>query len=222
MYQARYIGLDEVLEAYQEKAKYPYFSLWIGTDPIASYREGDSMDDCIEKITKEINRSIKRNCTKEHILVLHSKKEKEYTRKSDKYDVIGFYAFELPTSNPGLPTEHNSYKNAEMYMAIQQMKSEIAALRAEKIDDEDEDEDDEPEQDDFMSGVDKLMNHPLVIGMVNKYLSTPDAPKNMAGIESPDVNECINVLFSKGVKLEHLQKLAAMPATKINMLLQML
>ena len=95
-YQARYIGLDEVLEAFNKKAKTPYFSLWLKGQPLAQYRDGDTMDDSIEKIKEEIELGVKRQITHEHELYLHNKKEKDYTRKSESYAVIGFRCFELP------------------------------------------------------------------------------------------------------------------------------
>jgi len=216
-YQARYIGLDEVLEAFQKKAKTPYFSLWLKGQPLAQYFEGDTMDDAIEKITDEIEKSTKHQVTHEHELILHSKKEKQYTRKSEAYTVIGFRCFEVAAVAGTDP--HQAYNMYAMNTELNRLKSELSALQAAKQQDDDDDDDKEPN--DLMSGVNQFMEHPLVVGMINKWLQQP--VKNLAGV-NPDQNlqDTINILFSKGVQLEHLQKLAAMPADKIQMLLTML
>jgi hypothetical protein len=219
-YQARYIGLDEVLEAFQKKAKTPYFSLWLKGQPLAQYRDGDTMEDSIEKIKEEIELGVKRQITHEHELYLHNKKEKDYTRKSESYAVIGFRCFELPGAAVAGADPHQAYNMYAMNSELNRLKSELSALQAAKQqEEEDDDEDQEPNS--LMSGVNQILEHPLIVGMLNKWLQQP--VKNLAGV-NPDQNlqDTINILFSKGVQLEHLQKLAAMPADKIQMLLTML
>lgn len=215
-YQARYIGLNEVLEAFEKKAKAPYFSLWIGTKLICDYCEGDQLEDVAEKLTEEIERSIKRNITHVHELILHTKKEKNYTRKSEHYSVIAFQCLELP-GVAGLPADPNAYTIASMHSEVNKLRSEISALQAERI------EDDEQEPDE-MSGIGKFFTPEIIGQLLNRFLP-PVQPtvSNLAGI-NPDqtLQETINVLFAKGVKLEHLQKLAAMPADRITMLISML
>jgi hypothetical protein len=44
---------------------------------------------------------------------------------------------------------------------------------------------------------------------------------SLSGIE-PDIEQILTTLYSKGVKKEHLQKLADMPTEKIQMLISML
>ena len=218
-YQARYIGLDEVLDAFRKKAKTPYFSLWLKGQPLCQYRDGDTIDDAIEKITEEIELGIKRQITHEHELFLHTKKEKDYLRKSDSYCVIGFRCFDLPGNVVGA-MDHNAYTIAAMHQEMNRLKSEVSALQAEKVESEDDDDDD---QNTFMSGFNQMVEHPLVVGLINKWLTGSQPVNNLAGI-NPDqtLQETINLLFSKGVELHHLQKLAEMPADKIQMLLTML
>jgi len=219
-YQARYIGLDEVLEAFQKKAKTPYFSLWIKGQSIVQYRDGDTMEDSIEKITEEIETGIKRQITHEHELFLHTKKEKDYTRKSESYAVIGFRCFELPGVAVAGTDPHQAYNMYAMNAELNRLKSELSALQAAKQQEEEEDDDDQ-EPNSLMSGVNQILEHPLIVGMLNKWLQQP--VKNLAGVNTDQtLQDTINILFSKGVQLEHLQKLAAMPADKIQMLLTML
>jgi hypothetical protein len=219
-YQARYIGLDEVLDAFRKKAKTPYFSLWLKGQPLCQYRDGDTIDDAIEKITEEIELGIKRQITHEHELFLHTKKEKDYTRKSDSYCVIGFRCFDLPGNAVGA-MDHNVYTIAAMHQEMNRLKSEVSALQAEKI--ESEDDEDNEDQNTFMSGFNQMVEHPLVVGLINKWLTGTQPVNNLAGINHDQtLQETINILFSKGVELHHLQKLAEMPADKIQMLLTML
>lgn len=217
-YQARYIGLDEVLDAFQKKAKAPYFSLWIGTKLICDYSDGDQLEDVAEKLTEEIERSIKRNITHVHELILHNKKEKNYTRKSEHYCVIAFQCLELP-GVAGLPADPNAYTIAAMHSEVNKLRSEISALQAERI--EEDDDDQEP---DAMQGIGKFFTPEIIGQLINRILPPVQTTvSNLAGI-NPDqtLQETINVLFAKGVKLEHLQKLAAMPTERITMLISML
>jgi len=217
-YQARYIGLDEVLEQVNKKAKAPYFSMWLKGQPLCQYRDGDTMDDVIEKITEEIELGVKRQITHEHELFLHTKKEKDYTRKSESYCVIGFRCFDLPTNSLGV-VDHNAYSMMAVHQEMNRLKSEISALQAERI--SEDDEDDEP--DNLMSGVNKMLDHPLVVGLINKWLTGNQPVTNLAGIDTDQtLQQTIEILFSKGVQVVHLQKLAAMPKEKIQMLLNML
>ena len=218
-YQCRYIGLDEVLDALRSKAKAPYFSLWCKGAPVIQYHDGDTIDDVIEKITHEIETGCKRQISHEHELYLHTKKEKNYTRKSESYAMINFRCFEVP-AGLGAADPHQSYNMYAMNQEINRLKSEIAALQTSKIDDEDEDENEE--KDSLMSGFNQLLEHPLIVGMINKWIQAP-LPQNLAGADTnKSLQETINILFSKGVQLEHLQKLAAMPTERIQMLLTML
>jgi hypothetical protein len=217
-YQARYIGLDEVLEALQNKAKAPYFSLWCKGAPVVQYHEGDTMEDVINKITHEIELGVKRQISHEYELYLHSKKEKIYTRKSESYAMINFRCFDMPAGISGTDP-HQAYNMYAMHQEMNRLKSEIAALQTAKVDEED-DEDDEPENN-LISGFNQMLEHPLVVGLINKWIQAP-VTKNLAGVHDQSLDETINILFSKGVQLEHLQKLAAMPADKIQMLLTML
>jgi hypothetical protein len=217
-YQARYIGLDEVLEAFQKKAKTPYFSMWIKGQPLEQYN-GDEMEDAIELITEEINLNKKRGVTHEIELYLHPKKEKIYDRrKSEKYAVIGFRSFELPGQLAGAPVDQSMYNNYALHQELNAIKSQLAALQA-----NDPEEEEEEEEEGFLNGFNKIIEHPLVLGLVNKFLSAPQPVTNLAGVDDTQtLQDTINTLFAKGVELKHLQKLAAMDESKIKMLIQML
>mgnify|MGYP001301366338 CR=1 FL=1 len=219
-YQARYIGLDEVLEAFHKKAKTPYFSMWMKGQPVCQYT-GDDMDEAIELITEEIELNKKRQVTHESELFLHTKKEKQYSRKSDSYAVIGFRSFEI--NMIGSPADHGGYNTYAMHNELNIIKSQLAALQATAAADPDED-DDEDDDDTMMGSFNKMIEHPLVVGMINKWMAGSATVTALAGVtpSSESLQETINLLFSKGVQLQHLQKLAAMDKDKIQMLINML
>jgi hypothetical protein len=103
------------------------------------------------------------------------------------------------------------------------IKSQLAALQAPAA--VDPDDDDDYEDDDSMLGsFNKIVEHPLVVGLINKWMSGSAPVQALAGVTptTESLQETINLLFSKGVQLHHLQKLAAMDETKIQMLINML
>ena len=220
-YQARYIGLDEVLEAFHKKAKSPYFSMWMKGQPVCQYT-GDDMDDAIELITEEIELNKKRNVTHECELFLHTKKEKQYSRKSESYAVIGFRSFEI--NMIGSPADPGGYNSYAMHNELNIIKSQLAALQATAAADPGDDDDDDDDDDSMMGSINKLIDHPLVVGMINKWMAGSGTVTALAGVtpSTEDLQQTINILFSKGVQLHHLQKLAAMDESKIQMLINML
>ena len=220
-YQARYIGLDEVLEAFHKKAKTPYFSMWMKGQPVCQYT-GDDIDDAIELITEEIELNKKRNVTHECELFLHTKKEKQYSRKSESYAVIGFRSFEI--NMIGSPVDHGGYNNYAMQNELNIIKSQLAALQATAAADPDDEDDEDDEDDSMLGSFNKIVEHPLVVGLINKWMAGTAPVQALAGVQPTDagLQETINILFAKGVQLHHLQKLAAMDETKIKMLINML
>lgn len=217
---ARYKGLNEVLNAYENKAKAPYFSLWCKNMAIAQYT-GDDIDEAKEIITHEIEQNVKSNFNEVCTLKLHTDKEKKYTTKSDCYANICFLSTDKTT--PDYSNNNNMmffYQNE-----LNTLKSEIEALKMIKKQEESEElEDDEEEEDEnvgMIGQVNQLLTHPIISGLIDKWVNGSQPVKNLAGVTN-DVEDCINVLFSKGVTLKHLQKLADMPESKIKMLLTML
>lgn len=112
------------------------------------------------------------------------------------------------------------------YYATKQDVDEIKQMiMAKDIDDEIEDLP-EPEQKNILAG---LLENPQVQTMLVSAISgligsfmIPNTPvKSLSGIDD-NVDDIINVLFSKGVKIEHLKKLSEMPKEKIQMLISML
>ena len=59
-----------------------------------------------------------------------------------------------------------------------------------------------------------------ISGLIGSFLVKKPIVTSLAGVD--DIDLILKDLFSKGVKLEHLRKLADMPEEKISMLIQML
>lgn len=216
----RYIGIEDTLEAYESKAVTPYWSLWDKTAIIDQYR-GDDMQEGADRLTKEIERSIKLNYDNPLTLRLHPTKEKNYTIKSEANAVILFLCSDKPAHHVGnVGVDSNYYL---MLNQINALKSEVEALKVKKIEDE-IDEDDEYEDDgatNLISGVNQLLEHPVIMGLMNKWLNGTQPVTHLAGVNR-SLEECLETLFSKGVTVEHLQKLADMDRAKLSMLIQML
>jgi hypothetical protein len=114
---------------------------------------------------------------------------------------------------------------------MNEILSEIRALRAERIAEMEGDEDDEPEEQpatasSILAGI---MQQPQVQTMIVNFITSmagnfmkPAPVKQIAGVEPDDIAKTIETLFSKGVTPEDLAKLAAMDQGQINFLLSML
>lgn len=113
--------------------------------------------------------------------------------------------------NPGYATKND----------IDEIKRMIEAKEIEEEIDEIEPE----PQKNFLAGL--LENEQIqqmainaITGIFNNIMVKKPMVTSLAGID--DIDTIIKDLFSKGVKLEHLRKLADMPEEKISMLIQML
>lgn len=97
-------------------------------------------------------------------------------------------------------------------------------IEAQEIEDEIDDLQPEPKKD-FIAGL--LDNEHIqtmivsaITGLISNHVVKKPMVTSLAGID--DLDSILQTLFSKGVKLEHLKKLAEMPEDKISMLIQML
>lgn len=218
--QPRYVGLDDVLEAFERKAKTPYWSLWDKNQCIEQCNIDDESES-INMLISEINQSIKHNNSRPLSLLLHPEKESFYDkRKSKAYANIYFVAVQ-PQSYGNV----GSMGNNQLLPIQQQLNAMQSQLNALQNVNEDDDDDDESETMGALNGINKLLEHPLVNGLISKLLMNDGTPvQTLSGIETSEneIADCINILFSKGVTIEHLKKLANMDESKIKMLLTML
>jgi hypothetical protein len=97
-------------------------------------------------------------------------------------------------------------------------------IEAQEIEDEIDELEPEPKKD-FIAGL--LDNEHIqtmlvsaITGLISNHLVKKPIVTSLAGVD--DLDTILQILFSKGVKLEHLKKLADMPEDKISMLIQML
>jgi hypothetical protein len=113
--------------------------------------------------------------------------------------------------NPGYATK-NDIEEIKRMIEAKEIENEIDEL--------------EPEpQKNFLAGL--LENEQVqqmainaISGLIGSFMVKKPMVTSLAGID--DLDTILQTLFSKGVKLEHLKKLAEMPEDKISMLIQML
>jgi hypothetical protein len=126
----------------------------------------------------------------------------------------------------------NNYQNAVgsypgQYQPNNEILSRLNAIEARLIDEEIDDlEEEQPvNTQSILAG---FLNKPeiqnVVIAALTGIASSFITPKvtAVAGINEDSVEDILNTLYSKGVKIEHLRKLADMPQAKIQMLISML
>jgi hypothetical protein len=113
--------------------------------------------------------------------------------------------------NPGYATKND----------IEEIKRMI---EAKEIEDEIDELQPEPQKN-FLAGL--LENEQVqtmvvsaITGLIGSLIVKKPVVTSLAGVD--DLDSILKTLFSKGVKLEHLRKLAEMPEEKISMLIQML
>jgi hypothetical protein len=97
-------------------------------------------------------------------------------------------------------------------------------IEAKEIEDEIDELEPEPQKN-FLAGL--LENEQVqtmvvsaITGLIGSFMVKKPMVTSLAGVD--DLDSILKTLFSKGVKIEHLKKLAEMPEEKISMLIQML
>lgn len=97
-------------------------------------------------------------------------------------------------------------------------------IEAKEIEDEIDELEPEPQKN-FLAGL--LENEQVqtmvisaITGLIGSFIVKKPMVTSLAGVD--DLDSILQTLFSKGVKLEHLKKLAELPEEKISMLIQML
>ena len=128
----------------------------------------------------------------------------------------------------------NPYANAGQYQAMNEILSEIRALRQERMaeiaekEEEEEEEEEQPQKTDFLAGI---INHPqmqsvlitMLTNIAGNFMKPKPTPISaVAGVDQDDISTIIETLFAKGVTTNDLAKLAAMDQGQINFLLSML
>jgi hypothetical protein len=232
MPRAKYIGIEETIEVFLKKATTPYWALYEGKTLHGDYF-GDDLDESLEELRQELLTLKNRGFTS--VFILHN-----YDRKPNKTDVTyrldqkaypcryPIY-FSLNETNSAVGAMQPGY----MYQAappidnrvierLNSMESAINAMAASRMEEDEEEDEDE--------GIDKIArllendSVKTIIGAIAGFLVKPAQPAQVTSLGNIDEGweEVLNKLFAKGVRLEHLEKLAAMPESKIQMLIAML
>lgn len=167
-----------------------------------------------------------------YVLALFNPKDK------DKKTPVINKVFVINERPMGLPAVAGGYGMMNPYNQVMtELTNEIRALRAERIAEDQEDEDSElgqlPDEDTtnadterILDKVNKFLDNPLVqtIGaiLIPKITARPLVQQISGTHTKEDLDKIIEVLFSKGVTVDDLATLSAMPKSQITMLLGML
>lgn len=227
---ATYYGVNEILTAFEDQAAKPYFSMWV-KNAQCCYNVDNNIEVAKEKIRKKIEDFARANMLDVIVIVLHNTLPAKTTGLYEK-------------TSPGVllycqakhaPVERHSNIDGNLYplyTAIEKLTENQAALISKVNALEAETEETEAvgsSEEILLDKINGIINSPLGIlattylpRILDKIIPQQNKIAGIAGIEDTDLEQTINILYSKGVKLEHLQKLAAMPEKKIQMLLTML
>ena len=226
-----YYGVDEILEAFETQAKKPYFSMWVGKASALQNWEND-FDTAKAALKKKVLDFARAKQTHAFVIHLHNtqpdRKVGSYLYADVTYSMLYCAAKHEPKqaingTDPGLYPIYNIIeKQNELITAL---TSKVNALEAEET---------EPEtvgsnEAEMLDKLGSIVNSPLGVlaatylpRLLDRIMPEKQKIAAIAGDEATDLETTINILFSKGVTLQHLQKLAAMPEEKIRMLLTML
>jgi hypothetical protein len=234
---ATYYGANEILTAFEDQAKKPYFSMWV-KNACCLYYDGNDMEIAKEMIRKKIESFARANNFEIIVLSLHNtlpdKKTGLYEKNSP---AILLYcqskhepADRQMSGNDNLFPLYNLIEKQNAILSNFQetqnaLISKVNALEAEEEDTESVGSSEEI----LLDKINGIVNSPLgalattyLPRILDRFLPQQNKIAGLAGADETDLETTINILFSKGVKLEHLQKLASMPENKIKMLLTML
>jgi hypothetical protein len=213
-----YIGKEEVLEAFEKRAKKAYWAVFDKGINLYQYEDND-FEQSKEVLSEFLDLCIKRNYANPLTLKFCSESEEAYNAKSKSY---GNFTFQCSASAPA-PTYVGADLQTFYINEINALKAEINAMKM-KWDpiEEEEDEEEEEESDSMrlLSGVNTLLDHPLIAGLVARFTTGQQQPRTLAGVDN--VDEYLQILYKKGLTPDHLRKLSEMPESKIKMLLTML
>jgi hypothetical protein len=230
---ATYYGVNEILEAFETQAKKGYFSMWVSKAP-ALQNDVNDIETAKAAIKKKVEDFAKANQT--HVFTIHlhnaapDRKTGAYTHADTCYTMLYCQAKHAQAAQPE-SINGNLYP---LYNLIEKQNeninaliSKVNALEAEESEQESEEIGSAEVQ--LIDKINGFANSPLGVlaatylpRFFDKILPPQKTVAGIAGTEPTDLEQTINILFSKGVTLEHLQKLAAMPEAKIKMLITML
>ena len=220
-------GTDAVMDWFDRNATSPYYSVWADRKQLLFSWNDDDEVRGRNKLEDDL-RAIEQNNNSDVLIIkLHPKKEKGgfVTDKTPINASLNFRLNELERpmySNMGAMNYPN---NAVLEKILETQNAILTRLTAEELEEEEEEQ---------PTGIAGILNSPhvqsLLMAGVSKLLGIGDISGTqsaaIAGIDDlADPNEAImilNDLINKGVTVEHLRKLNAMPDAQLKSLLMML
>lgn len=216
---ANFIGKDIILEAFERKAKTPYFAVFDGRKCHEWNDQNDFeisvnlLDTCIDDMITAGNDRI-------FVIKLYSSCPKEFKYNDN---TIEMYC-QLPLKTTLI--NHPAFTNESLILQkLNELESKINAIPGEEVEEE--------EDKSALGKLTTILDHPivqqfapiLITGLASMFGVKENQNNNiaLAGVDpETELHEALNLLFSKGVTLEHIKKLSALPKEKITMLLSML
>jgi hypothetical protein len=227
---ATVFGIDEILSAFERKAPKPYFELYVKNQRVIHNFDNDfdkAKQIIIDQVEEFINSEFNQVFT---IRMYNVQPKNKWTyEEKEQYLILYCQAKRQKAQSVGA-VDANLYP---IYNLIEKQNENIAALTSQvnaiKAEEEEEEQGVGSAEETLLNTINGIVNSPVVL-MASPYLKRlmdrliPEKKTiaGLAGTEPTDLETTINILFSKGVTLEHLQKLAAMPEEKIKMLIAML
>lgn len=228
---ATYFGVNEIITAFEAQASKPYFSMWVKNALVLENTTND-IETAKQKLSNKINDYLKADFNEIFVLKLHNRlpktKDGNYNMKEDSGTLLYCQpkkeSKQINGIDSGLfPIYNLIEKQNEIITAL---TSKVNALESEE---EETDEQIGSNEEILLDKINGIVNSPLgaiastyLPRLLDRLIPPTKQVAGIAGTEPTDLEATINILFSKGVTLEHLQKLAAMPEAKIKMLLTML
>jgi hypothetical protein len=233
--------IEDVLEWYRSQ-HIPKYTIMQKNKWGKGYYDGTSMEDGIVKLQSDLealkgSSIVNKNDYELHLLKTSTAKSKG---TSDlKFAITFNFSGEYTESQIGSVPMFNQYGSTGISKRelIDILDERDKQKELQEI--EDEVEDLEPEQNSILAGFTNSLNtlaqapevqQAFATGIISLAstigsIFTKKAPlaTSLAGVcDNKDVNEVIEILYSKGVKIDHLRKLAEMDQAKIQMLISML
>jgi hypothetical protein len=171
-------GREEVLNYFDELAPTNFYSVWKGRNIIFSNNEDDpaKAKDLLDRNISVWERNQNRDIL---ILKFHPKQEKTFI--SDKTPVIQSLSFRSieysPMDNRPVPGTQGLYA-MDARKILEQQNIILSKLSAMEVD-PNEVEEEEDETSKTIGHIERALDHPVVMGLINKFLGssfTPQAP----------------------------------------------
>jgi len=218
-------GTSALMDWFNDNAEQPYYSVWRGRNLSFSWNN-DDLEAGRAKLQNDINFAEQNNVSEVLTIKLHPRKDKGFiTDKTPTYASLDFRpsALEQPAMY-GVPMAgQNNYQMERILEKLNTLESRISANEA--MGEFDDINDDPPNPINAMlSNPD--VQHALVSGILGLLGGLVTAPSSgIAGVTdsiNDEVIQIVDQLMKKGVRVEHLRKLADMSESKLKGLLIML